>query len=161
MEKLKKYYFSRLSVDGGGVSLSPRQLWQYAKSKHLTKTNDAANLPASKKNIDLFLKSQTHRTPFSRADRVKHFQTVGVPCAGMYHIDYGKFHKDWSGSNKGFTGFLVAVENFTNRLFVEPCKGKGTNEWLRAIQNFVELTRNVKVIFSDRDCVVVFRVEKG
>jgi hypothetical protein len=47
----------------------------------------------------------------------------------------------------------VAVENFTNRLFVEPCKGKGTNEWLRAIQQFVELTRNVKVIFSDRDSV--------
>jgi hypothetical protein len=152
MEKLKKYYFSRLSVDG--VSLSPRQLWQYAKSKHLTKTSDdSADLPASKKNIDLFLKSQSHRTPFSRADRVKHFQTVGVPRAGMYHIDYGEFHKDWSGSNKGFTGFLVAVENFTNRLFVEPCKGKGTAEWLRAIQTFVELTRNVSVIFSDRDSV--------
>jgi hypothetical protein len=111
------------------------------------------DLPASNKNIDFFLKSQAHRTPFSRADRVKHFQTVGVPRAGMYHIDYGKFHKDWSGSNKGFTGFLVAVENFTNQLFVEPCKGKGTNEWLRAIQNFVELTRNVAVIFSDRDSV--------
>ena len=97
MEKLKKYYFSRLSADGGGVSLSPRQLWQYAKSKHLTTTtttkNDAvADVPASKKNIDLFLKSQTHRTPFSRADRVKHFQTVGVPRDGMYHIDYGEFH---------------------------------------------------------------------
>jgi hypothetical protein len=139
MEKLKKYYFSRLTADGGGFSLSPRQLWQYAKRKHLTTAttnDDSADLPASKKNIDLFLQSQSHRTPFSRADRVKHFQTVGVPRAGMYHIDYGEFHKDWSGSNKGFTGFLVAVENFTNRLFVEPCKGKGTAEWLRAIQTF-------------------------
>ena len=143
MEQLKRYYESKLQKEG--IALSPRQLLQYAKAKKIS--------GATKKTVDEFLKEQLHRSQFSRRDRVRHFQTIGVPRSGMYHIDYGEFHKDWSGSNSGFTGFLVAVENFTNRLFVEPCQGKGTGQWLKAIQNFVELTRNVSAIFSDRDSV--------
>lgn len=145
MELLKNYYFKKLNRDG--VSLSSRQLLQQA---HLKKWGSEA---LNKKNISQFLNSLEHKTPFLRKDKVKHFQTVGVPKSGMFHIDYGEFHKTWSGSNSGHTGFLVAVENFTNRLFVEPCKGKGTSEWLKAIQKFVEISREVRVIFSDRDSV--------
>jgi len=157
MEALEKWYNSKLERDG--VSLSPRQLWLYAQQKKkLTKQKQksgsaAADVAVTKKLIAQFLAGKSHRIPFLRQDRVKQFQTVGVPRAGMYHIDYGEFHKLWSGSNSGSTGFLVAVENFTNRLFVEPCRGKGTSEWFKAIQKFVELTRNVAVIFSDRDSV--------
>jgi hypothetical protein len=151
MDQLKSYYFNKLKKEG--VSLSARQLWLYAQNKKLTSTNTVNELPANKKNIDSFLKAQSHLTPFSRRDRVRHFQTVGVPRPGMYHIDYGEFHKHWSSNNSGCTGFLVAFENFTNRLFVEPCQGKGTSEWFKAIQKFVELTRNVSIIFSDRDSV--------
>ena len=151
MDQLKSYYFNKLKKEG--VSLSARQLWLYAQNKKLTSTNTVNELPANKKNIDSFLKAQSHLTPFSRRDRVRHFQTVGGPRPGMYHIDYGEFHKHWSSNNSGCTGFLVAVENFTNRLFVEPCQGKGTSEWFKAIQKFVELTRNVSIIFSDRDSV--------
>ena len=156
MEALEKWYNSKLERDG--VSLSPRQLWLYAQQKNLTKKKSgsaaaAVYVAVTKKLIAQFLAGKSHRIPFLRHDRVKQFQTVGVPRAGMYHIDYGEFHKLWSGSNSGSTGFLVAVENFTNRLFVEPCRGKGTSEWFKAIQKFVELTRNVAVIFSDRDSV--------
>jgi hypothetical protein len=152
METLEKWYYSKLDRDG--VSLSPRQLWLYAQQKHLTKKKSGSdNVPVTKSLIAQFLTGKSHRIPFLRQDRVKQFQTVGVPRAGMYHIYYGEFHKLWSGSNSGSTGFLVAVENFTNRLFVEPCRGKGTSEWFKAIKKFVELTRNVAVIFSDRDSV--------
>lgn len=142
MEELKKYYFKRL--DGDGLSLSARQLLQHAQSK---------KWGLSKKSIEDFLSGLKHRTPFLRRDRVKHFQTVGAPKSGMFHIDYGEFHKTWAGSNGGNTGFLVAVENFTNRLFVQPCRGKGTSEWLKAVKTFVELSREVRLIFSDRDSV--------
>jgi hypothetical protein len=71
----------------------------------------------------------------------------------MYQLDYGEFHKGWARANGGSTGFLVAVENFTNKLFVLPCRGKGTSEWLAAVAKFVELTRDVRVIYSDRDSV--------
>jgi len=71
----------------------------------------------------------------------------------VYHIDFAEFKKEWSGYNKGCTGFLVAVENFTNKLFAMPCKGKGTTEWVNAISAFVENTRDIRTIFSDRDSV--------
>jgi hypothetical protein len=90
---------------------------------------------------------------FAPARKTKEYQTAGVLRPGVYHIDYGEFHKDWAGSNAGHTGFLVAVENFTNRLFVIPTKGKGTAEWLKAIQSFIEIRRDVRTIFSDRDSV--------
>jgi len=39
-----------------------------------------------------------------------------------YNIDFAEFRKEWTGSNKGCTGFLVAVENFTNKLFAPAAK---------------------------------------
>ena len=80
-------------------------------------------------------------------------QSVGVAKAGVYFIDYGEFHKSWAGSNNGCTGFLVAVENLTNKLFVEPTKGKDTRQWLNSIAKFVENTRDVQLVYSDRDAV--------
>jgi hypothetical protein len=49
------------------------------------------------------------------------------------------------------------VENVTNRIFVHPCKTKETQSWETAIEKFVELTRNVTTVFSDRDTVVTSR----
>jgi len=48
---------------------------------------------------------------------------------------------------------LVAVEQFTNRAFVLPTKGKDTRQWLDSIAKFVELTRQVCILYSDRDSV--------
>ena len=47
----------------------------------------------------------------------------------------------------------MSVENFTNKLFAIPTKGKGTDEWYRSINTFVEKTRNIRTIYSDRDSV--------
>ena len=91
--------------------------------------------------------------PFARSSKVKIFQTIGVPRSGMYFLDYGEFHKEWSRHNDGCTGFLVAVENLSNRLFVLPTRGKSTQQWLDSIAKFVEVTRDVRIIFSDRDAV--------
>ena len=55
----------------------------------------------------------------------------------------------------------MAVENFTNRLHVYPSKGKGTKEWLEAIARFVELSRNVRTIYSDRDSVATSKNFRG
>ena len=128
------------------MALSARQLLRLGKSKGV-----GPGLKAQA--VSQFLSTLAHRTPFLRQDRVRHFQTIGVPRSGMYHIDYGEFHKEWAGSNSGFTGFLVAVENFSNKLFVLPCRGKDTKEWLRGIQTFVEQVRDVEVVYSDRDAV--------
>jgi len=82
-----------------------------------------------------------------------HVQTVGVPRAGVYFIDYGEFDKKHAMQNKGCTGFLVAVENITNKLFLMATRGKDTDQWLEAIAKFLEATRNVKTVYSDRDSV--------
>ena len=130
-----------------GIVLTGAQLISFAREKkifnNLVKLDDITN----------FLSAHPAVSHHGRADRVTQFQTVGVPKSGMYHIDYGEFHKDWSWHNSGATGFLVAVENFTNRIFVLPTKGKGTKEWLNAVAKFVELTRDVRIIYTDRDSV--------
>jgi len=91
---------------------------------------------------------------FSRQDgRRRAFQTLSPLRPGVYFIDYAEFHKSWAWHNDRATGFLVAVENLTNRLFVLPSKGKSTRSWLDSVARFVELTRNVAVINSDRDSV--------
>jgi hypothetical protein len=78
---------------------------------------------------------------------------MGVLRAGVYFIDYAQFHKSWSWHNDGATGFLVAVENLSNKLFVLPTKGKSSPRWLESVARFVEIVRNVSVIYSDRDSV--------
>ena len=68
-----------------------------------------------------------------------------------------EFHKSWGWHNNGCMGFLLAVENVTNRLFVHLCKTKETHHWEEAIEKLIELTRNVSTIYSDCDTVVTSR----
>jgi hypothetical protein len=143
METLEKYFNTKF--DKTGVALTASQLYSYAKEKRLKNV--------TKKKIYNFLNIQPDVAQFGQARKTQEYQSTGVIRPGVYHIDYGEFHKEWAGSNGGHTGFLVAVENFTNRLFVIPTKGKGTAEWERAIQEFIELKRDVRTICSDRDSV--------
>jgi len=116
METLETYFKSKFEKTG--VSLTGRQLYSYAKEKKLP------GITLTK--IYAFLNTQEELARFGPARKTKEYQTVGVLRPGVYHIDYGEFHANWAGSNAGHTGFLVAVENFTNRLFVLPTRGKGT-----------------------------------
>jgi len=143
MELLETYFKTKFQKTG--VALTGRQLFSYAKEKKLK------GITLNK--IYTFLNSQENVGRFAPARKTKDYQTVGVLRPGVYHIDYGEFHANWSGANGGHTGFLVAVENFTNRLFVLPTRGKATPEWLKAIESFVEVRRDVSSIFSDRDSV--------
>jgi len=133
-----------------GIALTAHQLLSYAK---LAKIKP---LP-EKKRVYAFLRQEVPQLgPFARhIKQPEHFQTIGVSKPGVYFIDYGEFHKSWAGSNGGATGFLVAVENLTNKLFVLPSQGKDTRQWLNSVAQFVELTRDVRLIYSDRDSVAV------
>ena len=90
---------------------------------------------------------------FSEFRRPKKFQTIGDLRYGDWFIDYAEFRKDLAGSNSNCKGFLVAVENLTNRLFVEPTRAKASEDWQRAIEKFLDLHGGVRVIRSDRDSV--------
>lgn len=129
------------------VVLTISQLWDKIKQAKLDRL-------VSKKQVIDFLKLHPVRASFGQtSNRPAAFQTVHFAREGVYFIDYGEFRKSWAGHNNGKTGFLVAVENLSNRLFVLPTKGKASKQWLDSIQKFVEMTRNVKTIFSDRDAV--------
>ncbi len=131
--------------DKSGVILTANQLYQYAVKE---------NKSITKKVVSDFLKTQHISARYTApAKRPNAFQTISHPRIGVYFLDYAEFHKDWAYHNKGNTGFLVAVENITNRLFVIPCKGKATNQWEKAVEEFVELVRNVRTIYTDRDAV--------
>jgi hypothetical protein len=142
MEKLEKYFKQKRDKDG--VVLTAGQLLQFSKLK---------KLGISKQKIYAFLQRQSAVGHFLHARKTKEYQSMSVIRPGVYHIDFAEFRKEWAGSNKGCTGFLVAVENFTNKLFALPCRGKGTEQWLNAISEFVEKTRDIRTIFSDRDTV--------
>ena len=142
MEKLEKHFKNKMDKDG--VVLTAGQLFNFSKEK---------KLGISKNKIYLFLQQQSAVGQFLQARKTKEYQSLSVIRPGVYHIDFAEFKKEWSGSNKGCTGFLVAVENLTNKLFAMPCKGKGTAEWLAAISAFVEKTRDIRTIFSDLDSV--------
>jgi hypothetical protein len=129
-----------------GISLDGRQLLAWAKSKKLRVT-------ATEVYRYLRESSEAGVGSFAKARKVKAYQTTSPLRPGVYFIDYGEFHKSWAGSNGGATGFLVAVENVSCRLFVLPTRGKATQQWLDSIERFVELTRQVAVIYSDRDSV--------
>lgn len=143
---LSQVYNSKL--DKTGISYTGEQLRQAVKRE---------------KKIDITLEQaynflRTHPTGEiaslqAETSHPRRFQTIGVTKAGVFFIDYGEFHKSWSKNNNGCTGFLVAVENLSNRLFVHPTRGKNTRQWLDSIARFIELTRDVKIIFSDRDSV--------
>lgn len=131
--------------DQTGVALTLAQLQSFAREKGLRGVTRAA--------LSAFLRSQPALAQFAPARKTGGYQSQSVLRPGVFHIDFGEFHKKWAASNGGCTGFLVAVENFTNRLFVSPCKDKGTAEWYKAVSQFVELSLNVRTIYSDRDSV--------
>lgn len=143
MELVEKHF--KTKFDNTGVALTVSQLLAFAKEKRLT--------GVSRKSIGDFLSKQKDLAQFSKATKTKVYQSASVLRPGIFHIDFGEFHKNWAPFNSGHTGFLVAVENFTNKLFVSPCKTKGTAEWFKAILNFVESSLQVRTIFSDRDSV--------
>ena len=143
MEEIKKYFTSKFEKTG--IALTVSQLLAYAKDRKLVGVN--------RKNVSKFVSSYKHVAQFTPVKKVKTYQTVGVPRIGLFHIDYGEFHKNWAHFNQGCTGFMLAVENFTQRLFVIPCQGKGTEQWFKAVEAFVAKTQNVRIIYSDRDSV--------
>jgi len=140
---LDKLYTNK--KDKLGVILTVNQLYQYAKK---------VNKDIKKTDVSNYLKTQQISSRFTTpAKRPSQFQTISHPKIGLYFVDYAEFHKDLSWHNKGNTGFLVAVENITNRLFVYPCQGKSTIQWENAVEQFVDVVRNVSVIYTDRDAV--------
>jgi hypothetical protein len=143
MDKVEDFF--RKKFNKTGVALTGLQLYNFAQLKKLK--------GVTKKKIYQFLRLQPHIAQFSPARKTKEFQSATVIRPGVYHIDYAEFYKAWAGSNKRATGFLIAVENFTNKIFAAPSRGKGTPEWISAISAFVEKTRNVRIIMSDRDSV--------
>lgn len=146
MDAVIKHY--RSVLDKTGLSLDGRQLLDWAKSHKA-----AVTAP----QVYKFLRESTDAGvgSFARSRPVRTYQTVSPLRPGVFFIDYGEFHKSWSGSNNGSTGFLVAVENITCRLFVLPTRGKDTQQWLDSIAQFVELSRQVSVLYSDRDSVAL------
>ena len=143
MEAVETHFTSKLNKTG--IALTIGQLLAFAKEKKLVGVTRA--------KIGAFLSTHKALAQFSPAKKTKVYQSQSVIRPGVFHIDFGEFHKKWASSNGGHTGFLVAVENFTNRLFVSPCKDKGTDEWYKAISNFVQLSLQVRTIYSDRDAV--------
>jgi hypothetical protein len=143
MDQVKTYF--RKKFDKTGIALTVSQLAQYVKDNKI--------VGVTRKQVGAFVSDELNIAKFSNVQRPKHYQSMSILRPGIYFIDHGEFHKNLSGHNKGHTGFLVSVENLTNKLFVAPCRSKGTDSWLNAIQAFVEATRNVRTIYSDRDSV--------
>lgn len=140
--------FYRDKLKKTGVALTLAQLLQHLKRLKIS---------ATKKEVAEFLSREKVAAQFSKSTRPKKFQSIAILRPGVYFIDYAEFHKSWGWHNEGNTGFLLAVENVTNRLFVHPCKTKETSSWETAVEKFVQLTRNVTTIFSDRDTVATSR----
>lgn len=145
-EQLSKIYNYKLEKTG--VVLTINQLYQLGQKNQI--------FGLTKKKVGDFLRTKTEVARFANntAKRPAQFQSIGVPVSGIFFIDYAEFHKNWASPlNRGYTGFLVAVENLTNKLFVYPCRGKSSNEWESAVQKFIEQTGYVRTIYSDRDAV--------
>lgn len=88
-----------------------------------------------------------------RRIRPKFFQTLPVMKLGMWHIDYADYQKNWADHNDGKSGFILAVENFTNKLFVHPCAGTNTAVWLQAIKKLISKFPHINSFYSDPDPV--------
>jgi hypothetical protein len=145
MDRVRQHYLSTL--ERKGIALTGSQLLDWARSQRLPKIRPAELYKFLRESAPAGLGA------FSRRNRVRHYQTLSPARPGTFFIDYGEFHKNWAGSNNGATGFLVAVENLSLRLFVLPTRGKDTRQWLDSIARFVELSRQVSTIYSDRDSV--------
>jgi hypothetical protein len=143
MELVKSYF--RKKFEKTGIALTASQLAEYVKTNQIK--------GVTRNQLGAFINNELSIAKFDIVKRPKRYQTIGVLRPGVYFIDHAAFRNEYAGYNKGHTGFLVSVENLTNKLFVAPCKDKGSASWLKAIQTFIELTRNVRTIFSDRDSV--------
>ncbi len=144
---VKKLFLNKLRKTG--VALTGYQLLDAAKRRKLKVPNLAAALKFIREDVPELAGFAGGPTKPKQTQ----FQTIGVSKPGVFFVDYGEFKKTWSGSNRGCTGFLLGVENLTNRLFVEATKGKDTNQWLSSIAKFLERTGGVKLVYSDRDSV--------
>jgi hypothetical protein len=141
-EKVRAEYENVIGKKGYPPTL--KQLWEICQKKQLGISR--GSLAAAYRKLGTVAK-------FSEFRRPKRFQTVGDLRYGDWFIDYAEFRKDLAGSNKGCKGFLVAAENVTNRIFVMPTRAKATADWQTAIEQFLDLHREVRVIRSDRDSV--------
>lgn len=143
----KKLFLSKLRKTG--VALTASQLIDLAKERRIP----APSLVEAYR----FIREDVPELAGYAGGRTKpkgsHFQTIGVSRPGVFFIDYAQFRPGWAGSNNKCTGFLLAVENLTNRLFALPTRGKDTNEWVNSIAKFLENTRDVNLVYSDRDSV--------
>jgi len=132
-----------------GVALTGTQLVDLARQRRLP----VPSLSAAYK----FLREQVPELGAFAGGRQKpggdHYQTIGVSRPGVFFVDYGEFRKEWAGSNGGATGFLVAVENLTNRLLALPTRGKSSDQWLDSLKKFLEAARDISTVYSDRDSV--------
>lgn len=143
MEDVKKYFRNKFNKTG--IALTVSQLMDYVKRQKIK--------GVSKTEVSKFITEELHVARFAPVQKPKHFQTIGVLRPGVFFMDYADFRPDLKEFNDDNTGFLVSVQNVTNQLFVRPCGNKATDSWLRAIEQFVELTQNVKSIITDRDSV--------
>lgn len=145
----KKLFLTKLRKSG--VALTATQLIDLAKDRRIP----APTLTEAYR----FIREDVPELAGYSGGRTKpkgsQFQTIGVPRSGVFFIDYAQFKPKWSGSNNKCTGFLLAVENLSNRLFALPTRGKNTNEWLTSIAKFLENTRDVNLVYSDRDSVAL------
>lgn len=110
-------------------------------------------IKVNKQIVAQFLRSKHVVAKFANVQRPKQFQTISILRPGVFFIDYAEFRPDLRKKNDNKAGFLVAVENVTNRLFVYPCGNKNTQSWTHAIETFLDVTQNVRTINSDRDAV--------
>lgn len=88
-----------------------------------------------------------------RKIKPKYFQTLPVIKLGMWHIDYAEYRKSYANDNDGNNGFILAVENFTNKLFVYPCSGTSASVWISAIKQLVNQFPTINSFYSDPDPV--------
>jgi len=144
---VEKLFLSRLRKTG--VALTASQLVDLAKERRLPAPGLAEAYRFIREDVPELAGYSGGRTKPKRAQ----YQTIGVSKPGVFFVDYAEFHKAWSGSNGGCTGFLLAVENLTNRLFASGTRGKDTNQWANSIAKFLENTRDVNLVYSDRDSV--------
>ena len=108
-----------------GVVLTTAQFLQHLKKAKIH-VRDVKEVPK-------FLALELINARFSKSTRPRAFQTIGALKPGVYFMDYAEYHKSWGWHNGGATGFMLAMENVTNQLFVHPCKTKETASWESAI----------------------------
>ena len=144
MEQVKSIFRNKLQKTG--IALTVNQLWNYVKKTNIT--------GVTKPEVAKFISQEPIISQFSKViKKNKKYQTIGVLRPGVYFIDYAEYSKKLAPFNNGIAGFILAVENVTNKLFVIPTKTKNSSDWDKAVEQFINVTRNVSLIYSDRDAV--------